>query len=240
MPRLGDPRQRGSATEVGTAVLGGLGASGLVALALCGTPLLVAWAGPIAASRDATIALSLLAVAAVLMASVEVASSTLTLGAPTPWAAAVPIVLGAVVNVSISIAGARSFGVWAIAGGTLVGNSLVALLMWRRARAMLGWSFARVARALAPVAAAAAGALASGAALAPFAGRGPLASFVACVIASAVGCAAALVASVGPRGVRALARRLAARFGGLAARAPVCEADEARASAAPGISGRLS
>lgn len=208
LPRLGDPRQRGRATELGTAVLGGLGASGLIALALCGTPLLVAWAGPVAASPPASIALSLLAAAAVVMASVEVASSTLTLGGRTAWSAAVPIVLGATVKVIVSVAGASSFGVWAIAGGTVIGNLLLAALMWRGARSLLGWSAGKLARSLAPVASTAAAALAGGAALSTFASGGPWKSLAACVLTSALGCAAAVVTSLGLRGVRAHAARL--------------------------------
>lgn len=219
LPRLGDPRKRGSAVELGTAVLGGLGASGLVALALCGTPLLVAWAGPVAADPSATIALWLLTSAAVVMGSVEVASSTVTLGAPTAWSAAIPIVLGAAVNVIISITGASSFGVWAVAGGTLAGNLLLALLMWRGARALLGWSVPRVLRALAPVAAAAVTALAVGAALAHFASGGPLQSLAACVVTSVFGCCAALVASTGVPGARSIAARLIAKLRSVAARA---------------------
>jgi O-antigen/teichoic acid export membrane protein len=245
LPRLGDPKQRDRATDLGTAVLGGLGASGLVALALCGTPLLVAWAGPVAAAPPATIALSLLALAAVVMASVEVASSTVTLGARTAWSAAIPIVLGAAVNVLISVTGASSLGVWAVAGGTLVGNLLLAVLMWRGARSLLGWSGARVARTLAPVAAAGLAALASGAALAPFASGGPFRSLAACAVTSAIGCGAALVASLGVRGTRNLAARLVAKlrpFVARAAAAPACDPSEAPASssASPRVSRRVS
>jgi O-antigen/teichoic acid export membrane protein len=236
LPRLGDPRQRGHATELGTAVLGGLGASGLVALALCGTPLLVAWAGPVAAAPSAKIALALLASAAVVMASVEVASSTVTLGARTAWSAAVPIVLGATVNVVISVAGASSFGVWAVAGGTLIGNTLLALLMWRGARSLLGWSVPRVAKALAPVAAAGLSALAFGAALAPFASGGPLSSLAACALTSAVGCSAAVVTTLGATGVRRQAARLLAKLRPIAARAaaaPACDPSETPISPRP-------
>jgi O-antigen/teichoic acid export membrane protein len=241
LPRLGDPRQRGHATELGTAVLGGLGASGLVALALCGTPLLVAWAGPVAAAPSAKIALALLASAAVVMASVEVASSTVTLGARTAWSAAVPIVLGATVNVVISVAGASSFGVWAVAGGTLIGNTLLALLMWRGARSLLGWSVPRVAKALAPVAAAGLSALAFGAALAPFASGGPLSSLAACALTSAVGCFAAVVTTLGATGVRRQAARLLAKLRPIAARAAVAPAcDPSETPISPRASRRIS
>jgi O-antigen/teichoic acid export membrane protein len=233
LPRLGDPRQRGRATELGTAVLGGLGASGLTALALCGTPLLVAWAGPVAAAPPASVALSLLALAAIIMASVEVAASTVTLGARTAWSAAIPIVLGAAVNVLISVTGASSLGVWAVAGGTVVGNVLLAVLMWKGARSLLGWSAGHVARSLAPIAAAALSALACGSALSTFASGGPWRSLVACAVTSAVGCFAALVTSIGVGGVRERAARLITKMTKLrpiAARAAVCEPSEAPAS----------
>jgi O-antigen/teichoic acid export membrane protein len=239
LPRLGDPKQRGRATELGTAVLGGIGSSGLIALALCGSPLLIAWAGPVAAAPPAKIALSLLALAAVVMASVEVASSTVTLGARTAWSAAIPIVLGATVNVIISVAGASSFGVWAVAGGTVIGNILLAALMWRGARSLLGWSVGHVARSLAPVAAAALSALACGAALSTFASGGPFRSLAACVLTSVFGCAAALVTSVGVRGVRDRAARLLAKLRGVAARA-ACDPSEAPAPSSCPISRRMS
>jgi O-antigen/teichoic acid export membrane protein len=201
LPKLGDPRERDAAAELGTVVLGGLAASGLAALAICGAPLLVAWAGPMAATPPAKIALALLAFAAVLLASAEVVSSTLTLGARTPWEAARPIVLGAVVNVAISILGARAYGVWAVAGGTVVGNLIVTVMMWSRARLLLEWKAGRVARALAPVGAAGLVSLLSALALSGFAERGALWSLSACVMATAAGCAAALGASFLLRGV---------------------------------------
>lgn len=239
LPRLGDPRQRGRATELGTAVLGGLGASGLIALALCGTPLLVAWAGPVAAAPPASIALALLASAAVVMASVEVASSTVTLGARTAWSAAIPIVLGAAVKFILSVSGAGSFGVWAVAGGTVVGNLLLAVLMWKSARSLLGWSAGHVARSLAPVIAAALSALAVGMALSGFASGGAWKSLAACALTSFFGCSAALVASLGVRGVRDRAARLFKKMRPLAARA-ACDPGEAPAPTSCPISRRIS
>lgn len=211
LPKLGDPRERSPAAELGTAVLGGLGASGLVALALCGTALLVAWAGPMAATDSARAALGLLAAGAVILSACEVVSSTLTLGARSPWEAAQPIVLGAVVNVAISVAGARSYGVWAVAGGTVVGNLIVAVIVWKRARLLLRWKRARVAQALAPVFAAGAGAFLVGSALTGVASRGPFASLGACAAAMGAGCAAALVTAFVSGSVRTPKRARDAR-----------------------------
>jgi peptidoglycan biosynthesis protein MviN/MurJ (putative lipid II flippase) len=104
-----------------------------------------------------------------------------------------PIGIGCLVNVSLSLAGAARFGVWAVAGGTVVGNVVACALTWPLARRLLGWTWRDVGRAYLPVIAACVSSLGAGwvlrrsfesTATAPGA-------FVACVVTTALGCAAA-------------------------------------------------
>lgn len=149
MPRLGDASRREVAVRVGVGAFGGVVAAGMTALGLAGQPLLIAWVGPAAEGPVTALALSLLALAAIVQATSEVPASMLTLSSKTAWASAVPIALGSAVNITISLLGAPHYGVWAVAGSTLVGNAITSVILWRRARRVLGWGAGSVVRTLA-------------------------------------------------------------------------------------------
>jgi hypothetical protein len=149
MPRLGDASRREVAVRVGVGGFGGVVAAGMTTLALAGQPLLIAWVGPAAEGPVAARALALLALAAMVQATSEVPASMLTLSSRTAWASAVPIALGSAANITISLLGAPHYGVWAVAGSTLIGNTITSVLLWRRAQLMLGWGGGSVSRALA-------------------------------------------------------------------------------------------
>jgi O-antigen/teichoic acid export membrane protein len=198
VPRLLDVASRGRAVMIGTRILGALGASGLTALATCGQPFLVAWAGPTAGGHVTAYALGVLGLAMTLAATSEVAASALTLGGRTAWAGTVPIVAGYLVNILISVAGVARFGIWAVAGGTLCGNVIVGALVWPRARRLLGWTWGDVGRAFLPVMAAWAASLGAGLSLQrsfePAASAAG--SVLACALTTAFGCSVALAASL--------------------------------------------
>lgn len=192
LPRLGEVDARDEAVRLGTGLHGALVWSGMVALAVHGQPLLVAWAGPVAAETTTASALALLGAAAALNATHETAASALTLGGRTAWAGALPLALGYVVNVAISVTCARRYGVWAVAGGTLVGQLLAGAGMWIAARRFLGWRWRGVAGSLLPSACAGATSLAVSLALARLLLPTPGGAALACVTATSLGCAAAL------------------------------------------------
>lgn len=190
LPRLSDPKAREHAARLGTALLGGLVASGMASIVLLGDPALVAWAGPVAASPEVSIAVGLLGAASVIAAGHEVVASTLTLGAKSAWTAATPLVLGYAVNVVFSFVLVSSLGVWAVAGGTLLGNALTSVLLWSRAAHLLGWDLRAVVRTLAPVVAGGAAALGAGLLVGHTLGDGLASSLAGCAATTGLGLSA--------------------------------------------------
>lgn len=154
LPRLGARSDRSEVVTLGTACLGSLVASGMIALALPGRVLLDAWAGGLEAHADLALPLVVLGVAAIVTSVQEMASVSLTFAGRSAWAGARPIVVGALVNVAISVLGAPRFGVVAVAGSTLVGAIVTATGSWSAARRDLGWTWAQVGRATLPALAA--------------------------------------------------------------------------------------
>lgn len=193
MPRLGDPAHRARAVRIGTAVFSGVIASGMAALSFDGQQLLVGWVGDVAAGATPALVLMLLAGAAMLMSTYEVTGSMVMLSARTGWACAVPIFIGSAINLGISVTFADEYGVWAVAGSTIVGNTITLFLMWATARHLLEWSLMDVLTALAPFITAVVIGAALGYTLSPFANEGIGQSFVACVITGSC----ALVCSMG-------------------------------------------
>jgi O-antigen/teichoic acid export membrane protein len=191
--RLGDPDGRPGAVRLGTAVLGGLTTSGVVTLALDGTALLEAWVGPLAQDRVVRVAVALLGTAAIIAAAEEIASATLTVSGTSTWDVARPMLLGHALKIAVSLVGAKYFGVWGVAGGTVCGNLLIALLIWSKARALMGWQAEEIARTLAPLGAAGVVSLSVGWALAPLATGTALASALSCSGVTLLGTAAALL-----------------------------------------------
>ncbi|HYI02933.1 hypothetical protein [Hyalangium sp.] len=191
--RLGDPDGRPGAMRLGTAVLGGLVTSGVVALALDGSALLGAWVGPLAQDRVVGVAVALLGTAAIIAAAEEIASAALTVSSTSTWDVARPMLLGNALNIAVSLAGVRYFGVWGVAGGTVCGNLLIALLIWRKARALVGWRAQEIAWTLAPIGTAGLVSLSLGWALAPLATGSALASALICSGVTLLGTAAALL-----------------------------------------------
>ncbi|ATB42800.1 hypothetical protein CYFUS_008279 [Cystobacter fuscus] len=185
--RLGTAEERSSAVRLGTAAMGGLVASGLLALWLDGTPLLVAWAGPVASERLTSVTLAILGAAAVIQASQEASAATLTLSNDSAWRAAHPILIGHMFNVTVSLIGVRYFGAWAVAGGTACGNLLMAVLIWGRSRALMQWRLSQVLRTLAPILGAVLVAGGAGWGLAPLSTVHPLASAAVCGVVTVLG-----------------------------------------------------
>lgn len=150
LPRLGSPRDRAEAAAFGTKLQVSLTAAGLAALVTVGGPLLVAWGGASAGLPEARAALALLAGAALISAGHDTVAAALTLGGKSAWASAGPLALGHVANLAVTFGLARSVGVYATAGGTLLGAAVSTVLLWRRASRLLAWGPGRVADALAP------------------------------------------------------------------------------------------
>jgi hypothetical protein len=153
LPRLGDPKRRAVACRLGTAALAALVASGMAALVLVGDPLMQAWAGEAASGPTARISLSLLALAATITSAHEVAAAALMLGGRSGWSSAGPLAAGHAVNAVVSFGLAPRFGIWAVAGGTLLGAICSSLLIWRAISRVLGWRVTDVVAVLAPPAA---------------------------------------------------------------------------------------
>ena len=191
LSRLGCPQERLAVLALGTPLLGGLVGAGMAALALCGAPLLQAWAGPVAAREESALALALLGGAAVIAALHELAASMLTLGARSPWHAAWPLVAGSVLNVLVSVLGAQAFGAGAVAAGTLLGNALSCALLWRHAAALAGWSGSQALRVVTPALLGTLVAVGGGLALRGWALQGVAQSLMACTLVGLAGFAAA-------------------------------------------------
>lgn len=199
MARLGDPRTREGALRFGTLLYAGIVASGMAAIALDGQPLLVAWVGPVAATRVTAITAGLLGAAGAVLATQEVASVMLLVAGRTAWEAAVPKAIGSLVNLAISLGGAARFGIWAVAGSTLAGNLVHAALAWRKAGRLMGSGVRLALHLLAPVLLATVVAATVAFALRGFASGGPLPSLLACVATTVAGaCVTALVLRRGP------------------------------------------
>jgi O-antigen/teichoic acid export membrane protein len=190
MPELGKAEHRARAVRIGTGVFSGVVIAGMAAVAIVGQPFLVAVFDEHAAGQAAAVVLVLLSTAAMVMSLYEMASSMVMLGGRTAWDCAVPIVIGSLVNLVISVSLAPHFQVWAVAGSTVAGNVLTFVLMWRRAKRILDWSFGRVVEVLAPGLSAAAVSVGVALALRPLVDH-PAWSLGACMLTTALGVAAA-------------------------------------------------
>ncbi|WP_437681774.1 hypothetical protein [Sorangium sp. So ce131] len=188
-PRLGDPARREGAVRIGTGVFCGAIAVSMGAIALDAQPLLVAWVGAVADNDVTATVLTILALAAIVTSSEEMAGSTLTLSGRTAWATAVPAALGAAVNLSISVFGSPRYGIWAVAGSTAVGSLVKTSLAWRNASRLLGYGLRDVARAFAPPLLGGLASLGTAWALRDRALTGALASAASCAAAALVGAA---------------------------------------------------
>jgi O-antigen/teichoic acid export membrane protein len=156
VPRLGLRGGNRSATVFfGTMTVGALNAAPLAALAVAGRDLVVSFAGPAVDQPILGVALACFAASATIASSETVASSAMSLSGDA-LVAARWMATGAAVNLVLSLAGARLLGPWAVAAATTAGNLVVAVGVWRAARAMLGWTASDVVRALAPLGSAAA------------------------------------------------------------------------------------
>jgi O-antigen/teichoic acid export membrane protein len=150
VPRLGGrARNAEGILSAGTMVIGALAAAPLAVLAVAGRPLVVLWAGPAVDRPILGTAAAWLAVAGIVAACEEIASSRIALGGD-PRVAARAFIFGSLVNVSLSVVGAYTIGPSAVAAATLAGNLVAFVLLWRATRMALGWSLARVASALSP------------------------------------------------------------------------------------------
>lgn len=195
LPRLAGAREREDAVRTGTAAMTVFVAAGMPALALCGGPLLVAWGGPPARDATTMLAVALLGLAAIVAASQEVAAAALTVAGRSPWSTARALAAGTVVNVALTLGGAKVVGVWAVAAATIAGNAVTAVLVWRSLRPLLSWSRATLARALAPLVAALATSVLASMILSPVAARGAGWSVAACALVTALGLLAGLASA---------------------------------------------
>ncbi len=193
VPRLRDPLLRVPSFRLGTLLYAGLVVSGMAALTLDGQPLLVAWVGPVAASVITARTALLLGTAAAVMSLQEVATQMLVISGRTAWQAAIPKAAGSIVNLTVSIAGAARFGMWAVAGSTLLGNLVHVALALRAAKGMLGWSLRILVAMLLPVVVCAGTAVGIGMLLAPLAKHGPLSSLACCLATLTAGAGVMLV-----------------------------------------------
>jgi O-antigen/teichoic acid export membrane protein len=132
LPLFRHEEERYRALQLGTTVLTGLVTPGMIALALLGGPLLVLWAGSAGATDIAMIAVALLGFAAILAAFGEVACSLLTHTAGSAWAGAVPVSLGAAVNVVLTLILAPIAGFWGAACATILGAATTMSYVWIR------------------------------------------------------------------------------------------------------------
>lgn len=132
LPLLRHQGQRARALELGTTILIGLVAPGMVALAVLGAPLLTLWAGSAGASDIAMTSVALLGVAAATTAFGEMACSVLTHTGKSAWSGAVPVSSGAAVNVVLTLSLAPLVGFWGAALGTLAGAGTTASYVWFR------------------------------------------------------------------------------------------------------------
>lgn len=189
--QLGDQRERATTVRVGTGLFGGAMVAGMSALGIAGQPLLVLWLGDKAAGPVPAIALALTSFAMILLALMEVPGYVVMLGARSAWRGAVPVLLGASVNLVVSLAGVHTFGVWAVAGSTVLGYGVTGVLIWREASRMLGWGRRDLAAAFGPATAAAAISIPSAAALRDLAFSGPVASVLVCAGVASAGLLAA-------------------------------------------------
>src|SRR5690606_13440448 len=111
-------------------------------------PFLVLVLGEKASAPAVAQTLEILSVAAMLLATYELSSTVVMLGAGSAWSCALPIMAGTIVNLTISIVGAPEYGIVAIAGGTAIGNGVTCGLMWWSAARLLRWPPLRVLRTL--------------------------------------------------------------------------------------------
>lgn len=161
-PRMSSHQGRDEALELGAWLLPPTVLAAVAALWLAGEPLLRLWVGDVVGPSEFRVALGLLGLASVVAAFSEVANGWLALAAPSAWTSARAIIIGCSLNLVVSVAGRHAWGVWAVAGGTLIGNLVAASLAWFHASRQLGWDHRRTLGALAPSLGALAGATAAG------------------------------------------------------------------------------
>jgi O-antigen/teichoic acid export membrane protein len=179
--RLGTRQGRDETLTFGTIVMTSTFASAVIALAFCGRALLRAWAGPVVDESIFGLSLALTGLGAVVAMSSELASAGLNVAARSQWSGARPHILGSVANAAITLGGASYLGVWAVAGGTIVGNAVIAILTYRSLLALNQTSARAQLVALAPIAAPVLVSFVLGALLAPRS-LTVLGSLVACSI----------------------------------------------------------
>lgn len=132
LPLFRHQGERVRALELGTMVLTGLVAPGMIALALLGAPLLTLWAGSAGATQIAMIAVAMLGLAALVTAFGEMACSLLTHTGSSAWSGALPVCSGAAVNVLLTLVLAPLVGFWGAALGTVAGALTTVVYVWVR------------------------------------------------------------------------------------------------------------
>ncbi len=187
---LGRPEHRARAVRVGTGIFSGAVVSVMAALAFVGQPLLVLWLGDKASGEIPALVLTLMSLSLMTASLFEVVGIMVMMGARTAWAGAGPVLVGTAVNLVVSLAGVRVWGVWAVAGSTLLGYAVTAALVWWQACRMTGWGTRAVARMVAAPFAAGATAIPLSALLSGYAQGGAAASLLSCVLVTGSGLAA--------------------------------------------------
>ncbi|MCA9582488.1 MAG: polysaccharide biosynthesis C-terminal domain-containing protein, partial [Myxococcales bacterium] len=190
MRQLGQKNERASAFRVGTIVFSCLIVAGVTSIVFDGQPFLEFILGEKANGPIVATILALLGAGALVLSTYEVAGAMVMLGSRTAWSCAKPIMTGAIVNVVISVSLSPFvplYGIWAVAGSTLVGNCVAAILMWRESRRLLEWNARDLITVFVPIGATALVSGLAGWALRPFAFSHTLASLGSCILVTALG-----------------------------------------------------
>jgi O-antigen/teichoic acid export membrane protein len=191
-PRMATRQGREEVLRLGAWVQPPLVIGAMAALWFSGEPLLRLWVGPVLDDGAFRVALGFLGAAAVLAAFSEVANAWLALAATSPWVSAFAIGLGCLVNLTVSLAGRSSWGVAAVAAGTLLGNLISSSVAWVIAARASRWRLRQLLAAFAPAVASAVAVLLVGPWSSHLAARGPLMAFLGCCL---VGLSALLAAA---------------------------------------------
>jgi O-antigen/teichoic acid export membrane protein len=192
MRSLGRRDERASAFRIGTLLFSGVIVSGMSAIAFAGQPFIAMILGEKARGLEVFTTLHLLGAAAMLLSTYEVAGAMVMLSARSAWACATPYIVGALVNLALSVTFAPLaplHGMVAVAGSTIVGNLVACVLMWRQVTKLLEWGRKEVLSVFVPVAASAVVASVAGFVLAPHDLAHPVASLFICIVVTLSGLA---------------------------------------------------
>ena len=146
LPKLRARERREHTLEVGTLLITGLVGPGMVALGILGSPLLVLWAGEAGGTRVTFLTTLILGSAAVVFAFAEVACSLLVHTQRTAWYGAIPVLVGGLVNVALTLVLTPLMGFLGAGLATVVSAMVTVTMVWQRVVVSKSLSRARVFR----------------------------------------------------------------------------------------------